>query len=136
MPVPTPPKNDKNNAPKGPNWGRLSKNLAFWLLVLLIPVLLLQLTGARAEAGADLRYDQYREQLEKGNIAEVTVQSGKLISGTLREPISDGKKTATRFQTQLAAANSPAEVDRLMAKGVKITSKDASPSPFGMILSW
>jgi cell division protease FtsH len=136
MPVPTPPKNDKNSNQKGPNWGRLSKNLAFWILILTIPVLLLQLTSARAEAGADLRYDQYREQLEKGNIAEVTVQSGKMLSGTLREPISDGKKTATRFQTQLAAANSPAEVDRLMAKGVKITSKDASPSPFGMILSW
>src|SRR5471032_924465 len=135
MPVPT-PKNDKNGNQKGPNWGRLSKSLAFWILVVLVPVLLLQYTGGRTEAGADLRYDQYREQLDRGNIVEVTVQSGKMVSGTLREPISDGKKTTTHFQTQLAAADSPAEVDRLMAKNVKITSKDASPSAFGFILPW
>src|SRR5256886_5074904 len=30
MPVPMPPKNDKNN--KGTNWGRLSKTLSFWIL--------------------------------------------------------------------------------------------------------
>jgi len=135
MPVPT-PKNDKKGNQKGPNWGRLSKSLAFWILVVLVPVLLLQYTGGRTEAGADLRYDQYREQLDRGNIVEVTVQSGKMVSGTLRETIYDGKKTTTHFQTQLAAGDSPAEVDRLMAKNVKITSKDASPSAFGFILPW
>jgi cell division protease FtsH len=135
MPVPT-PKNDKNSSPKGPNWGRLSKSLAFWILVVLVPILLLQYTSGRTDAGADLRYDQYREQLDRGNIVEVTVQSGKMVSGTLREPISDGKKTTTHFQTQLAAADSPAEVDRLMAKNVKITSKDTSPGAFQFILPW
>ena len=45
MPGPMPPtKNDKNN--KGPtNWGRLSKTLSFWILIILIPVALIQLSG-------------------------------------------------------------------------------------------
>ena len=38
MPVPTPPKNDKNN--KGTNWGRASKNLSFWIRLALCNALL------------------------------------------------------------------------------------------------
>ena len=58
MPVPMPPKNDKNKQNKGnnkgTNWGRLSKTLSFWILVIMIPVALVQLSGARAEAAPEI----------------------------------------------------------------------------------
>src|SRR6478672_4039983 len=123
MPGPMPPtKNDKNN--KGPtNWGRLSKTLSFWILIILIPVALIQLSGARAESAPEIRYDFYRQQLESGNVAEVTVQGGKNVVGTFKEPRMVGNKPAKRFTIQLPAANSPQEVELLMAKGVQITSQ-------------
>ena len=49
MPVPTPPKNGNNN---GFNWGRFSKTLSFWILIILIPVALIQMSGAARRVGA------------------------------------------------------------------------------------
>ena len=50
MPVPTPPKNGNNNSNNGFNWGRFSKTLSFWILIILIPVALIQLSGQRADS--------------------------------------------------------------------------------------
>ena len=134
MPVPTPPKNGNN---KGFNWGRFSKTLSFWILVILIPVALLQISGARAESSVKIRYDEYRAQLEEGNVSEVTVEGGKNIVGTLKEPRAFGGKSAgKRFLIQLPAANSPAEIDRLTAKGVKMTSEDPKPSVMGWVINF
>ena len=66
MPVPIPPKNKKEFS-----WGRFSKTLSFWILILLIPVVLIQLTGAKAEAAQTITYTQYRDALERDNIAKV-----------------------------------------------------------------
>jgi cell division protease FtsH len=130
-----PTKNDKNN--KGPtNWGRLSKTLSFWILILLIPVALIQLSGARAEAAPEIRYDLYRAQLDRGNIQEAIVQAGKSVVGTFREPVTVENKPAKKFTVYLPAANSPAEVDRLMEKGVQIRSQDAKPSLMAWVINF
>src|SRR5882762_3395140 len=134
MPVPMPPKNDKNN--KGTNWGRLSKTLSFWILIVLIPVALIQLSNNRTDAGAEIRFDQYREQLTRGNILDVTIQAGKNVTGTFREPISVNNKPTKKFITQFAAKDSPAEVELLMAKGVQITSQDAKPSLMAWVVNF
>src|SRR5436305_5923829 len=104
-----PPKNDKNNN-KGTNWGRLSKTLSFWILILLIPVALIQLSGARAESAPEISYSDYSGQVERGNVTEVTIQGGKSVVGSFREPITVDGKSAKKFTTQLPAANSQEEV--------------------------
>ncbi len=133
MPVPT-PKNDNNS--KGPNWGRLSKTLSFWILILLIPVALLKLSGASADSAPEIRFDEYRRQLQSGNITEVTMTGGKNIVGSFKEPQTVQGKTAKRFTVQLAAKDSPAEVQMLMDKGVQITSQDVKPSPLALIVNF
>ncbi|MDB4900214.1 MAG: peptidase FtsH domain protein, partial [Gemmatimonadetes bacterium] len=135
MPAPTSPKNDKNN--KSPDWGRLSKTLSFWILILLIPVALIQLSGNRADAAPEISYTDYRGYLERGAIKDVTIQSGKNVTGDFfnAEPMPGGK-TAKRFTLQLPAANSQSEIEALTAKKVDITSQDAKPSPLSFIISF
>jgi cell division protease FtsH len=132
MPVPTPPKNGNN----GFNWARFSKTLSFWILIILIPVALIQMTGARAESASEIRYDFYRQQLESGNIAEVTVQGGKNVVGSFKEPRTIQNKTTKKFTIQLPAANSPEEVKLLMDKGVQITSQDPKPSVMAWVINF
>src|SRR5438270_314007 len=129
-----PPKNDKNN--KGTNWGRLSKTLSFWILILLIPVALIQLSGARAESAPEIPYTDYRQQLERGNLSEVTIQSGKNVVGSFREPITVEGKPAKKFTTQLPAANSPQEIDALSSKGVQVRAQDAKPSLMAWVINF
>ncbi len=134
MPVQTPPKNGNS----GFNWGRFSKTLSFWILIILIPVALIQLTGDRAESAPEIRYDFYRQQLETGNILEVTMSGGKNVTGTYKEPRTPtaGTKPAKKFTIQLPAANSPQEVTLLMEKGVQITSQDPKPSVMAMLINF
>ena len=70
MPIPMPPKNKKEFS-----WGRFSKTLSFWILILLIPVILIQLTGAKSEASKTITYTAYRD--ESANPPALVVQVGK-----------------------------------------------------------
>jgi cell division protease FtsH len=136
MPVPMSPKNGNKNNNKGFNWGRFSKTLSFWVFILLIPVVLIQLAGPRSEATTEINYTEYKTQLAKDNIKEVTVSAGKNITGTFRQPTVVGQKTAKRFSLQLPVANSQAEIDQLTTRGVTITGTDAKPNLLSVVVSF
>src|SRR3954467_10719037 len=132
MPVPTPPKNGNN----GFNWGRFSKTLSFWILVILIPVALIQIAGSRADAAPEISYTNYKDELNHDNIAEVTITGGKNVVGAFKQPVVVGNKTAKKFTVQLPMANSQAALDQLEAKGVKVTSQDAKPSVMAWVINF
>ena len=137
MPVPMSPKNgNKNNNNKGFNWGRFSKTLSFWVFILLIPVVLIQLAGPRSEATTEINYTEYRAQLQANNIKDVTVSAGKNITGTFKQATVVGQKTAKRFSLQLPVANSQKEIDELTARGVTITGTDAKPNLLSVVVSF
>jgi cell division protease FtsH len=135
-----PPKNDKNNRNnnKGTNWGRLSKTLSFWILILLIPVALVQLSDARADSAPEISYTEYRRQLEANNVGEVTVQSGKNVAGEFRDKtlVPGTNKEVKKFTVQLPVANSQGEIDQLTQRGVRINSQDAKPSMMSWVVSF
>ncbi len=132
MPGPTPPKNTNN----GFNWGRFSKTLSFWILIILIPVALIQISGSRAESSPEISYTQYKQELDRDNIAEVTMSGGKNVTGSFREPAVIAGKTARKFTVQLPMANSQAALDQLDAKKVRVTSQDPKPSVMAWIINF
>ena len=83
MPLPMPPKNKKEFS-----WGRFSKTLSFWILILLIPVVLIQLSGSKEGAAKQITYTQYRDELEHNNIQDATIVDGKTVNGSFRQAIS------------------------------------------------
>ena len=109
MPAPTPPKNKRDFS-----WGRTSKTFAFWILILLIPVALIQLSGSRNSASPKINYTRYRAELERDNIRSVTIQGGKYIQGDFKSPVMVGQNRDVRkFTTNLPAENSEKEIDLL-----------------------
>ncbi|MEO6878470.1 MAG: ATP-dependent metallopeptidase FtsH/Yme1/Tma family protein, partial [Gemmatimonadaceae bacterium] len=128
MPASMPPKNKKEFS-----WGRFSKTLSFWILILLIPVVLIQLTGSKAEASKQITYTQYRDALQQDKIANVTIVAGKTVEGAFKDRETVGTATNVKnFTVRLPVENSEHEVDALNAKGVPIDAKDANAS----IMSW
>jgi cell division protease FtsH len=121
--------------PQSPfNWRRLSKMLSFWLLVILVPVAILQLSNAKADPTAEMDYSDYREQLDSNNIARVTIQDGSVIHGTFKQPVQVRPDRDVRaFTTRLPVKDSEQEVAALEARGVRIKSQPARPS-FGTFL--
>ena len=132
MPAPTPPKNKRDFS-----WGRTSKTFAFWILILLIPVALIQLSGARNSASPKINYTKYRQELERNNITSVTIQGGKYIQGNFRAPIAyQGRNDVTKFTTNLPAENSEKEIEALTQRNVTIEAQDPRPSITAWILNF
>jgi cell division protease FtsH len=124
MPVPIPPKSPKKDV----NWGRLSKTLSFWLLILLIPVALIQLSGARSEQAPLISYTQYKSELDRDNIRKVKIQAGKYVTGEFKTPVPYDGRNVPKFNVRLPMENAQAEVDSLSKRAVVIEAEDARPS--------
>jgi len=120
--------------PKKPfNWGRFSKTLSFWILIILVPVAFIQLSGTRGEPTPTITYSQYDRELERGNVATVTIQAGKNIVGQFKDRVAVNGREARRFNVRLPVENSDAEVDRLRKQGVQIEAQEAR-TPIGIYI--
>src|SRR5947209_1387890 len=106
MPVTIPPKNKKEFS-----WGRFSKTLSFWILILLIPVVLIQLSGSKVDAQRQITYTQYHDELDHDNIAKVQIVGGKIVNGTFRQHVTVNGQDAKNFTVRLPVENSEKEVD-------------------------
>jgi cell division protease FtsH len=131
MPVNLPPKNKKEFS-----WGRFSKTLSFWILILLIPVVLIQLSGQKSEASKSISYTQYRDELDHDNIAKVTIVAGKMVNGTFKSRANIGGQDVKNFTVRLPVQNSEHEVDALNQKNVAIDAKDETTSIMMWVLNF
>ncbi|GAC1515298.1 MAG: ATP-dependent zinc metalloprotease FtsH [Gemmatimonadaceae bacterium] len=110
------------------NWGRFSKTVAFWVLIILIPVAFLNLARGSNEQAPTISYTQYGQELERGNVAKVSIQSGKQIAGDFKQRVMVERHEVKKFNVRLPIENSDSEVQRLRAAGVDIEAQDARPS--------
>ena len=118
------------------NWGRFSKTFAFWILILLIPVALIQLSGTRAEQSPKINYSFYRDQLAQNNIKSVLIQGGKYITGEFRGHVNVNGHDVKKFQTNLPAENSEKEIEALSSKSVMIEAQDKGPGIAAYIINF
>src|SRR5689334_430302 len=132
MPVTNPSKPPKKDV----NWGRLSKTLSFWLLILLIPVALIQLSGARSDQAPLITYTQYRSELDRDNIRKVKIQAGKYVQGEFKTPVPYDGRNVPKFNVRLPMENAQAEVDSLNKHNVVIEAEDARPSIGTYVMSF
>ncbi|MFA6168251.1 MAG: ATP-dependent metallopeptidase FtsH/Yme1/Tma family protein, partial [Gemmatimonadaceae bacterium] len=125
----------QNPTPPTPpsNFGRLSKTVAFWLLIILVPVFIIQYAGGSKDGASEVKYTEYGLQLQADNIQQVTITGGKLIEGTFKSPVMIDSRQVRKFSVKLPVQNSDKELEKLNARGVIVDAKDPSPS-FGALL--
>ena len=105
----------------------LQKNIALWLVICLIFILLYHLFNQPRTGREEIIFSDFIEQVEKGQVTEVTLQ-GENVIGTL----VNGKT----FKTY--APKESGLVPKLQQKGVKIAAKPSEESPWYMtvLVSW
>jgi len=121
--------------PKPTGFGRFSKTIAFWVLVILVPVAFLQFSGSK-EGGpvVKIEYSDYDAQLKADNISKVTVVGGTEIHGEFVNAFGPtGLRPAKRFQMLMPGPFSDRELQRLSDANVKIGAESARTS-FGTFL--
>jgi cell division protease FtsH len=105
----------------------LQKNIALWLFISLVFVLLYHLFNQPKNAQENIIYSDFISYAEKGQVVEVTIQ-GESITGKL----NSGKN----FKSY--APKDAGIIQLLKEKGVRITSKPVDDSPWYMnvLISW
>jgi cell division protease FtsH len=126
-----------NKTPKKPtNWSKVSKQLSFWVFVILVPVAIIQFSGKGADAAPEISYTpQYDQELQRNNIDKVTIQAGRLLTGEFKQKVPVKGRLVSKFKVLLPTENSSDEVTRLRDHGVQIQAEDARPSFTTILIS-
>ena len=112
--------------PPAPNWPGISKNLALWLLVVLLAVALFQFMGRQRGGAADMSYDEFYRQLDAGNVSKVEIFEGKEIRGELRVPVVRPTETVREFTLGVPFPASTGDLEkRMLDAGIEIKARKA-----------
>ena len=121
-------------SPKKPiNWGRFSKTLSFWILVILIPVAFLTYGNGRETQAPEIDYTAYRQQLEVGNVKMATFQTDNVLAGQFNQPVRVNNREARKFVVRLVQGSAAEEQKLLYARGVR-TSATEPRANFGSVI--
>jgi len=115
------------------NWAGLSRNLAFWLIIILIPIVFYQLIGGARESAEEISYTSFQNYLERDMIAEVEVTSGKFVEGEFKRPVTVNGREIERFSVILPIQDSELFLQRLEERNVPISAKEPKTG-FGTLL--
>ena len=101
------------------------KNLALWLVISLMMVMLFQIFKQPQRGSSTVGYSDFLSMVENGAVIQVTIQGDNLTGMSAQGP----------FKT--FAPKDPELISLLRSKGVKITAKAQDESPwFQVFLSW
>jgi cell division protease FtsH len=130
MPIQMPNKNPK----KPTNWSKVSKQLSFWVFVILVPVAIIQFSGKGAEAAPEISYTEYTGQLQRDNIDKVTIQGGRALTGEFKQKVPAKGRLVQKFKVLLPMENSSDDLKELKAHGVQIQAEETRTSMMALLI--
>ncbi|HXV86902.1 MAG TPA: ATP-dependent metallopeptidase FtsH/Yme1/Tma family protein, partial [Gemmatimonadales bacterium] len=117
----------------------ISKNLVFWLLIVLLSIAFYQMVNSAKAEYADIKYSTFSRELERDNVAEVEITSGQFVRGEFKEQISVNGRVVRQFSVMLPVQHSESLVERLESRNIPIEAKEPRPSlgaVFLQLLPW
>jgi cell division protease FtsH len=128
----------KLSPPKGPRFSSVSKTLAFWILLLLLPLTIYNFLNVKREEFVKIDYSDFKRELSTGNISSVIIVE-KEISGELKIPSTlsqDGVQIDyTKFRTFIPFED-PVLISSLEEKDVVISSHPPKVKWWVQVLGW
>jgi cell division protease FtsH len=125
-------------SPNRPRFSGLSKSLALWLLIILLPLTIYQLFMPKEQATVDIKYSEFVDQLESDNVATVTITDrqirGKLETAA-KTTTDQGMRTYDEFRTVLPFED-PDLVRAMQERGVQVEAREPPINWFTQIVAW
>jgi cell division protease FtsH len=126
---------DRLPPPPKPSWARFSKTLAFWIIVILVPVVLFQLTKSKGGEAPEIRYSDFVAALERGNVRTVEIIELQDVRGEFKAPERIAERDVLRFTVQLPFQASEAFAQKLREQGVPISAKKPRQGLLGIFVT-
>src|SRR5438309_1319852 len=119
--------------PREFNWARMLRTLSFWALLIVGTIALVQLASSRRREEAEIKYSEFMEELNTGNIASVEIAERQKVRGTFQRPVVVKRQTVERFNVLLPFEADDKFAANLSAKGVEVRAREPGQS-FGLVL--
>ena len=103
-------------------FARLSKTAAFWMLMVIMFLVAMQVMGGEGETAVELDFTELKSQLASGNVHEVTFIAQRL-EGELRAPIAREGEEYIRFVSTLPPESAADLLTELQARDVIIKAE-------------
>ncbi|MDB4947779.1 MAG: peptidase FtsH domain protein [Gemmatimonadetes bacterium] len=117
-----------NGSPRSSRWGRITRQVSFWVLLILVPITLMQLTASKAPAREPLDYWKFREEVARGNVKDASFVDGTVVEGQFRAPIvvhhGTDTRSAEQYRTRLPTRDPQTLVADLEKAGVQVSGRD------------
>src|SRR6267378_46557 len=119
--------------PREFNWARMLRTLSFWALLIVGTIALVQLASSRRREEAEIKYSEFMEELNTGNIASVEIAERQKVRGIFVHPVVVKRQTVERFNVLLPFEADDKFAANLSAKGVEVAAREPGQS-FGLVL--
>ncbi len=116
------------------NFGTMSKNVVFWVLIVLLSIAFYQMVNSAQQHSVEVKYSTFSQELDRDNIASVVITNGQYVQGEFKQQITVDGRPVKQFNVLLPIQNSEALVQRLEAKNVPIEAKEPKPSIGAVLL--
>lgn len=126
------PEPDSNRPDADNRLGRVSKNAAFLMMMVLMLLLAVQFVRRQEPTRTEITYTNFMRQLNNGNVFEVTVIDRK-IEGELRAPIMEQEVEVTRFEIHLPSDVTDGLLEAFESNNVIIEAESPEPG-WGTVL--
>jgi cell division protease FtsH len=133
--MPVMPNNPGPNKGGGFNWGKFSKTLAFWVLIILIPVAFVTLTTNKNGETPEVQWSVYDRELTRGNIAKVVVVDRAQLLVETKQAVDVKGKLTKEFTAMLVGEISDEDKKVLRNAGVEVSAKAARTSIAGYLIN-
>ncbi|HET6764398.1 MAG TPA: AAA family ATPase, partial [Longimicrobiaceae bacterium] len=115
-------------SPGSSRWGRITRTVSFWVLLLLVPISLIQLTSTREKHRELMEYWRFKQEVARGNVKDASFVDGTAVEGTLRAPIAVRHGTEMAqvdlYRTRLPTKDPQNLVAELEKAGVQVSARD------------
>ncbi len=103
-------------------FGRLSKTLALWVIIVVMSIFAVRFVQGQDESLVEFSYTEFKDQLENGNVHQVTfIQLD--VEGELQAPVTRDGQQYTAFTTHLPGGSSEQLLSDLEAQDVIIRAE-------------
>ena len=126
------PRQPDGERPNRPDWLRVIRRV-WWIVLLALVVNWIVASAVMAPSRTTVSYTFFREQVQAGNVAEIT-STGDTIEGTFRRPAkyppdSPDAKEVTEFTTQRPAFADDGLTELLLRENVEVNARPPDSAP-------
>ncbi len=132
-------RNKRGKLPPASKWRGGAGTLLFWVVTFMLVITLYQLFSGGREKQLDIIYSQFREEVNSGNVTQVTFYDREVKGRFKNAKIKVERAIRTeypRFKTYLPIED-PGLIADLESRGIQIKAESTAPNPIlAFLMNW